>query len=127
MSVIAFGRGTLWRRAASCVVVYAFALHLVLLGVAAPAFALSADQDSLAGVLCVHDEGSAPPPAHDSGKLDQCQLCTAACHPLLAQPAPVAHAVVIVAAKAVPPADAWFIPRAITHRTPQPRGPPRTA
>ena len=127
MSGIGCARGTLWRRLTGCFVAYAFALHIVLLAFAAPAFALAADQDPLTGVVCMHDEGSAPPPAHDSGKLDQCQLCTAACHPLMVQPAPLAYAVVIVAANTPPPADTWFIPRAVARVTPQPRGPPGTA
>ena len=110
----------------SCAVAYAFALQLVLVGLAAPrvaAFAVGAD--ALAAGLCLHDQ-DAPLAPGNSGD-EHCKLCTAAAHTVFTAPPIPGHSIIRTAEAAAPPAGDRFISRPLAHITAQPRGPPLTA
>jgi hypothetical protein len=129
VSIIGLQRRRTWRRLVSCVVAYAFALHVALFGFAAArAATLAGDQDTLGVALCLHDDGGTPAaPDGNSGGDDHCKLCTAAGHKLFVPPSMPQRLVMREADKAPLPAAEWFIPAPIKHATPQPRGPPHTA
>jgi hypothetical protein len=123
-----FQHRRIWRQLASCLVAYAFALQLVLLGFAAPQIAAPAvDRDVLSAGLCLHDQGGPLAPAGNSGADEHCKFCTAAAHQVFTAPAIPHHTVVRTAEAAAPPASERFAPRSRTHATAQPRGPPPTA
>jgi hypothetical protein len=115
-----------WRQLVSCVIAYAFALQLVLVGLAAPRVAaFAAGEDALAAGLCLHDQ-DAPLAPGDGGGDECCKFCTAS-HLVFTAPV-IAHGPVVRTADTVaPPSFDRFIPRARAHASAQPRGPPRTA
>jgi hypothetical protein len=125
--VIGFGHRRPWRRLTSCVVAYAFALHVALFGLAMPPVALAADQGALGAALCLHDQGAPLAPDGNSDGDGHCKLCTAAGHKLFAAPASALRLVVRPADTVLQPAADRFVPDPSAHARPQPRGPPRTA
>jgi hypothetical protein len=128
VNIIAPKRWRTWRQLLSCVVAYAFALQLVLFGLAAPAIAaVSADQSALSAGLCLHDSGAPLAPAGNSGGEEHCKFCTAAAHTVFAPPPAPYRLVALFAETTTQPAEAQFVAGPIAHATPQPRGPPRTA
>jgi Protein of unknown function (DUF2946) len=117
-----------WRQLTSCLIAYAFALQLVLLGFAAPRIAaLAADQDALSAGLCLHDQGAPSAPVDNSGGDEHCKFCTAAAHQVFTAPSIPHHLVVRAADAAVQPATDQYVARPPAHASQQPRGPPRTA
>lgn len=128
MSISGLQQRRTGRQLTSCLIAYAFALQLVLLGFAAPRIAaLAADRDALSAGLCLHDQGAPSAPAGNSGGDEHCKFCTAAAHQVLTAPAIPHHLVVRAADAAAPPASDPFAPEPRAHATAQPRGPPRTA
>lgn len=128
MSIIALKRWRTWRRLASCLVAYAFALQMVLFAFAAPAVAgLAADQDAFQASLCLHDKNAPGAPAQNSGGAEHCKFCPAGGQQAFTAPAPPHHAIARAAEAATPPATDAFAPRSRAPASAQPRGPPRTA
>jgi hypothetical protein len=120
-----FRQRRVWRRLASCVIAYAFALQMVLLAFAAqPMHGLSADQAALDAALCAHDQSVPLAPAHNSDGGEHCKFCPAGGHPVLAAPTTPQHAIVRTAEAAAPPIADAFTPRSRAHASAQPRGPP---
>jgi hypothetical protein len=116
-----------WRQLVSCVIAYAFALQLVLVGLAAPhGAAFAASEDALAAGLCLHDQ-DAPLAPGDGGGDECCKFCTAAAHTVFTTPPLPCHSIIRTPETAAPPAGDRFISRPLAHITAQPRGPPRTA
>jgi hypothetical protein len=117
-----------WRQLVSCVIAYAFALQLALVGLAAPRVAAFAgDQDVLTAGLCLHDQDAPLAPAGNHGGDEHCKFCTAAAHTVFTAPAIPFHQVVRAAETAAPPTVDRIISRPLVHASAQPRGPPRTA
>jgi hypothetical protein len=128
VSITGLQHGRTWRQLTSCLIAYAFALQLVLLGFAAPRIAaLAADPDALSAGLCLHDQGAPSAPAGNSGGDEHCKFCTAAAHQVFTAPSIPHHPVVRAADAAVPPASDRSVHQCRAHATAQPRGPPRTA
>jgi hypothetical protein len=110
----------------SCVIAYAFALQLALVGLAAPRVAaIAAGEEALAAGLCLHDQDA--PLAPGNGGNEHCKLCTAAAHTIFTAPPIPCHSIVRTAEAAAPPAADRFISRPLAHITAQPRGPPLAA
>ncbi|HEV3183645.1 MAG TPA: hypothetical protein VGZ49_02130 [Xanthobacteraceae bacterium] len=110
----------------SCVIAYAFALQLALVGLAAPRVAaIAAGEEALAAGLCLHDQDA--PLAPGNGGNEHCKLCTAAAHTVFAAPPIPGHAIIRTAEAAAPPTGDRFISRPLAHITAQPRGPPLPA
>jgi len=126
VSVMGIRRARMWRQVIGCLVAYAFALQVVLLGFGAPVAAPVADQEALTAALCLHDAGAPPAPA-DKAADEHCKLCTAGAHQAFTAPAAAQHAIVRTAETAALPATDAFAPPARTHASAQPRGPPPTA
>jgi hypothetical protein len=116
-----------WRQLVSCLAAYAFALQMVLLAFAVPAAGLATDQAVLGGALCLHDKDAPLAPAQNSGGEDHCKFCPAGGHPVFTAPVLLHQAVVRTAKAAAPPTVDAFTPRARTHASAQPRGPPLVA
>jgi hypothetical protein len=118
----------MWRRLASCIVAYAFALQMVLLAFAAPPVpGLGADQGALNAALCSHDQSAPLAPAHNSGGDEHCKFCPAGGHQAFTAPTLPQHAIVRTAEAAAPPIADAFAPRSRAHASAQPRGPPPAA
>jgi hypothetical protein len=110
----------------SCLVAYAFALQIVLLGFAPPP-TVAHDAEILAAGLCLHDAGAPLAPADNSGADEHCKFCTAGGHQAFAAPALAHHAIVRVAEAAARPAADPLTSRPSVHAAAQPRGPPPVA
>ena len=128
MSGIGLRQRRVWRQLASCIVAYAFALQMVLLAFAAPPVpGLGADQGALNAALCSHDQSAPLAPAHNSGGDEHCKFCPAGGHQAFTAPTLPQHAIVRTAEAAAPPIADAFAPRARSHASAQPRGPPPAA
>jgi hypothetical protein len=121
-------RRHIWRRLVSCLVAYAFALQAVLFAFAVPAVAgLAPDRDTLSAALCLHDKNAPLAPANNSSGDEHCKFCPLGGHHVFTTPAMAPHAVVRTAERASRPAGDLSAPRARTHVSAQPRGPPLAA
>ena len=118
----------IWRRLVSCAVAYVFALQMVLVAFAAPAFAgLAAGQDALSAALCAHDKSAPGVPAQNSDSDEHCKFCPAGGHQAFTPPAPPHHVILRAANVATLSSSNGLTPRTRSHASAQPRGPPLAA
>jgi hypothetical protein len=128
VSSIGLRQRRVWRQLVSCIAAYVFALQMVLFAFAAPAIAgLTPDQNALSAALCSHDKSAPLAPAHNSGGDEHCKFCPAGGQQAFTAPAALHHMVVRTAEAAAPTTTAALAPRARTHASAQPRGPPLVA